>query len=58
MITNLGKLIGFGIAINEAVVRTEGRNSVILLCVVFVLGTQSIEMVALRVIDRLFGSPR
>lgn len=59
VVSNLTKLVGVGIAINEAVLRSDARNSVILMCVIFVLGVQAGEGVLLRIIDRLFdGSTR
>lgn len=55
IVMNLGKLVGLGIAVNEAVIRAEARNSVILMCIVFVLGVQAVEIVLLRAVDRMFG---
>jgi hypothetical protein len=54
VVANLGKLIGFGIAVNEMVVRANARNSVIAFCALCVLGTQAAEDAFLKLIDRLF----
>lgn len=54
-ITNLTKLVGIALAINEAAVRENPRNSVIVLCAICVLGVQTVENVLLRMVDRLFG---
>jgi hypothetical protein len=55
-ITNLTKLVGLALAINEAALRAEPRNSVIILCAICVLGVQVVENVLLRMVDRLFGA--
>lgn len=55
VVANLGKLIGFGIAINEMVIRAEARNSVIAFCALCVLGTQAAEDAFLRIIDKVFS---
>ena len=54
VLTNVTKLVGLGIAINEMVLRTDARNSVIAFCAVCVLGAQFAENVVLKFIDRLF----
>jgi hypothetical protein len=54
VVANLGKLIGFGIAVNEMVIRDNARNSVIAFCALCVLGTQAAEDAFLKLIDRLF----
>lgn len=55
-VTNLTKLVGLGLAINEAALRTSPRNSVIILCAICVLGVQVVENVLMRTVDRLFGN--
>lgn len=54
-ITNVTKLVGLGLAINEAALRETPRNAVIVLCAICVLGVQVVENVLLRTVDRLFG---
>jgi hypothetical protein len=56
LLTNLTKLTGVALAVNEAVLREAARDSVIALCALFVLGAQVAENAMLRIIDRLFGS--
>lgn len=56
VITNVTKLVGLGIAINEMVLRTDARNSVIAFCAVCVLGVQVAENVVLKFIERLFDT--
>jgi hypothetical protein len=56
IITNITKLVGVALAVNEAVVRDDVRDSVIALCALFVLGAQVAENSALRLIDRVFGT--
>lgn len=55
IIANVAKLIGLGIAINEMVIRTEARNSVIAFCALCILGTQAAEDAFLRLIDKMFS---
>lgn len=52
--TNLPKLVGLVIAINEMLVRRTARESVIAYCALTLLGAQVVEDVAMRFIDRLF----
>jgi len=56
VISNLIKLIGVGIALNEMVIRPDARDSVIAFCALCVLGTQAAEDIFLRVIDRIFST--
>jgi hypothetical protein len=55
IITNIGKVLGMATFFNEVWIKTEARNSVLILCGIFVLGVQVVENVALRLIDRFFG---
>lgn len=55
LITNLTKITGLALAINELAIREDARNSAIALCAICVLGAQVVEDVALRIIDRFFG---
>lgn len=55
VVTNSGKLLGLAGAFNEFFVRPEARNSVLVLCGLFVMGAQAAENIALRSIDRFFG---
>lgn len=57
LVTNLTKLAGVALAVNEAALRPSVRDSVIALCALFVIGTQAAEGVMLRAIDRFFGPP-
>ena len=56
LITNLTKVVGLGLAINELAIREDARNSAIALCAICVLGAQVVEDVALRIVDRFFGT--
>lgn len=58
LITNATKLVGLGLAINEAAIRTNARDSVIALAAICVLGAQVVEDVLLKLIDRIFGQSR
>lgn len=58
IITNFTKLVGLGIAINEMVVRTDARQSVVGYCALTLLGTQVAESILLRIIDRIFAKER
>lgn len=54
VVTNLAKLVGLGLAVNEAAVRPNARESVLAFCALCLVGTQAAENMALRTIDRLF----
>lgn len=56
LLTNVTKVVGLGLAINELAIREDARNSAIALCAICVLGAQVVEDVALRIIDRFFGT--
>lgn len=55
-LTNLTKLVGLGLAVNEAAIRANARDSVIGFCALCVLGAQVAENIILRVIDRVLAS--
>lgn len=55
VVMNMGKLIGFAIAVNETMIRDNLRESALAICALFVLGTQAAEDVALHFIDKLFS---
>lgn len=55
VITNIAKLVGLGIAINEMVIRPTLRESVVAFCAICILGTQVVEDVILHAIDRIFS---
>lgn len=55
LLTNVTKLVGLGLAVNEGFFEPQPRNGVIALCALFVLGTQVAENVLLRFIERLFS---
>lgn len=56
VVTNLVKLFGMGIAVNEMVIRSNARDSVVAFCALCVLGTQAAEDAFLRLIDRVFST--
>jgi hypothetical protein len=53
-LTNLTKLAGLVVAVNEAVLRTELRPSVIALAAFMMAGAQVSETLLLSVIERFF----
>lgn len=55
VITNVTKIAGIVVFLNETLIRPTGRDSVIASCALFVLGAQAAENVILRAIDRLFA---
>lgn len=55
VITNIAKIVGLGIAINEMVIRPNLRESVVAFCAICILGTQVVEDVVLHAIDRIFS---
>jgi hypothetical protein len=50
------QLAGVAIAINEAVIREETRNAVLLIVAMFVMGAQRAEAIIQRAVDHLFGA--
>jgi hypothetical protein len=54
IITNLTKIVGMVIAINEMVVRGTGRESVIAYCALTLIGAEAVEKVFIRAIDHVF----
>jgi hypothetical protein len=56
LITNMTKVTGLALAVNELAIREDARNGAIALCAICVLGAQVVEDVALRTIDRFFGT--
>jgi hypothetical protein len=50
------KVTGLALAVNELAIREDARNGAIALCAICVLGAQVVEDVALRTIDRFFGT--
>lgn len=57
VVTNFAKLVGLALAVNEAAVRPNARESVLAFCALCLVGTQAAENTALRFIDRLFDGP-
>jgi hypothetical protein len=57
LITNAAKIAGIVVFVNEAVLRSGARDSVIAVCALFVLGAQVAENTILTVIDRVFERP-
>lgn len=55
LVTNIIKLSGVGIAVNEIVLRPSARESVIAFCALCVMGAQAAEDLALKLIDRMFS---
>jgi len=55
-LTNVTKITGLALAFNELALRENARNSAIAFCAICVLGAQVVEDVALRIIDRFFGT--
>lgn len=55
IITNLTKVVGLVIAINEMLVTGRGRESVIAFCALTVIGAETFEKVFIRAIDRFFA---
>lgn len=53
-ITNATKIVGLVIGFGEAFLQENPRREIVLMCVVFVVGAQAVENIALRTIDRLF----
>lgn len=54
VVSNLLKLVGAGVFVNEVVVTGQGRTPVLAVCALFVLGTQVAENALMRAIDRMF----
>lgn len=54
LITNLTKLVGLGIAVNEMAIRSSARQSVVAFCALTVIGAQVAQSVAIHFIDRMF----
>lgn len=54
LVSNLLKLVGAAVFVNEAVLTGRGRTSVLAVCALFVLGTQVAENALMRAIDRIF----
>lgn len=54
-LTNLAKTTGIVLAVLEWARPGEAQDSVLALCALFVFGMQTVEVVALRIIDRLFA---
>jgi hypothetical protein len=52
-ITNLTQFAGLAMGINEAFLQDDPRREIVVLCVVFVMGAQAAEDIALRIIDRV-----
>lgn len=58
LLTNVTKLVGLVIAVNEAVVRTELRPSALAVAVFMMAGAQFSESALLAIIDRFLGRER
>lgn len=56
VVTNLIKLGGLALAVNEIMIRPELRESAIAFCALCILGAQAAEDMFLRAIDRFFSS--
>lgn len=54
-LTNVTKVVGLALAINEGLIRDEARLEVLIAGMAFVLGLQAVENVLLRAIDRFFA---
>lgn len=55
LITNVTKVAGIAIAINEAMIRSEIRSGALAIAALMMLGAQVTENVILKAIDRFFG---
>jgi NADH:ubiquinone oxidoreductase subunit E len=53
--TNAAKLVGIYTFYTETQVRPTARDSVLAICLAFVLGAQATENALLRLIDRIFA---
>jgi hypothetical protein len=57
-LTNLTKLAGLIIAVNEALLRAEVRPTALALAAFMMAGAQLSENAVLAALDRFFGAPR
>jgi hypothetical protein len=55
VLTNLTKLVGVAVFVNEAVFRAQRSDAVLAVCALLVLGAQVAENVLLSLIDKLLG---
>jgi hypothetical protein len=56
LLTNLTKLAGLAVGLNEAIIRADGRAGVLAFAAFMIAGGQLSETALLAVIDRLFGT--